>query len=387
MTRPEMKGFAWKAVFPLLILAGCAQIRGLEGGERDTSAPRLLWSDPPDMSVFFTQNRIAFTFDEFIQAGSLSDELVVSPPLASVPEVQIKRKTLYFTLRDSLLPGTTYVLNFGNAVTDYTEGNRAEVRYVFSTGSFIDSLEMNGVIADAHTGLPEPGVRVMLYPEADSAGVLNGIPRYVTRTGADGTFALSFLADGRYHLAALKEETENYRPDPGEKIAFFDGVLDPSDSTSREIRLSMAGNEEIPDRPREFVTDSIGRVDILWPHYAAPLQVSVIGGVADAIVMRPAQGDTTTVWLRGALADGTASVAVRSDTLRSDTLMVPVFEEYRTRAMKGRWMSDDLIAPGDSLLLRWPAPVAEAESRFCRVYSGDSLDVPLHPETVSRTSG
>ena len=66
---------------------------------------------------------------------------------------------------DTLKPNTTYVLNFGNSIQDYNEGNPiSDFKYVFSTGSTLDSLWYEGDITDAIAPKPDNFVTVMLYP-------------------------------------------------------------------------------------------------------------------------------------------------------------------------------------------------------------------------------
>ena len=51
---------------------------------------------------------------------------------------------------DTLKLNTTYTFNFGNAVEDHNEGNKLEnFKYIFSTGTYIDSLTTSGNIKDA----------------------------------------------------------------------------------------------------------------------------------------------------------------------------------------------------------------------------------------------
>lgn len=62
----------------------------------------------------------------------------------------MKHRSLIVDIDQELLPNTTYMFNFGDAVVDVTENNKAkDLVYVFSTGASIDSLSLSGTVVDA----------------------------------------------------------------------------------------------------------------------------------------------------------------------------------------------------------------------------------------------
>ena len=85
-----------------------------------------------------------------------------NPPLISPqgsPSEFIKIKIL-----DTLKQNTTYIFNFGSAVQDNNEGNKLEnFKYVFSTGTYIDSLTTSGSIKDAKLIEAPKNINVLLY--------------------------------------------------------------------------------------------------------------------------------------------------------------------------------------------------------------------------------
>ena len=124
-----------------LILVSCAQIRPLSGGEKDIEAPKELESTPLNGATNFIENTIEVNFDEFIKLTNLTSQLIVSPLMETPPEVMVKGKKLIIKLKSELAANTTYSINFGNSISDITENNVfPNYKYVFSTGSFIDSL-------------------------------------------------------------------------------------------------------------------------------------------------------------------------------------------------------------------------------------------------------
>lgn len=53
-------------------------------------------------------------------------------------------------LVDSLLPNTTYTIDFSNSIQDNNEGNAIDnFAFAFSTGSVIDSMRMSGYVLDS----------------------------------------------------------------------------------------------------------------------------------------------------------------------------------------------------------------------------------------------
>ena len=127
--------------------SGCAQIAMPTGGPKDTIPPVLLNSNPPNRTIHFEGNKITFTFDEYVHLQDLQTNLLVSPVPKIIPNVTSKLKTVSIKIRDTLQPNTTYSFQFGNAIQDIDENNPIKnFTYVFSTGSYIDSLTFNGRI-------------------------------------------------------------------------------------------------------------------------------------------------------------------------------------------------------------------------------------------------
>jgi hypothetical protein len=125
-----------------------------------------------------------------------------------------------------LLANRTYSINFGRAIVDYRENNPIDnFTYVFSTGSYLDSLELKGTLKPA-PGLQDlSNINVQVYAAGDS-GLRYRRPLYFTRTDAGGSFNFQNLRAGSYDVYALKDVNSNYRYDqPDEYIAFLDSNL------------------------------------------------------------------------------------------------------------------------------------------------------------------
>src|SRR5210317_1451749 len=102
-------------------LTNCANRGTPSGGEKDTEPPQIIKSEPENFSTNFKGNEIRIYFNEYI-----------------------KMKNLKIKINDTLSPNTTYAFNFGVSIVDNNEENPYPYyRYVFSTGSYIDSLSVS----------------------------------------------------------------------------------------------------------------------------------------------------------------------------------------------------------------------------------------------------
>ena len=219
---------------------GCANVVAPEGGLKDTEAPKIVKATPANASTQVT-NSFKIIFNEFIKLKE--QDIVVSPPLNQAPKIKQKGKYIEVKWNDILKPNTTYTFNFGENIVDYTEGNPySNLKYVFSTGSVIDTLEQSGIVTDAITGKGLEKIAVMLYTENDDSIVCKQKPYYFTKTDASGSFHFNYIKEGKYKIFALKDENFNLLYDlPNEKIAFLDSSLSIS-KVNRGIELRMFEN-------------------------------------------------------------------------------------------------------------------------------------------------
>ena len=185
---------------------GCAQIGSPTGGPRDTIPPRLLKASPGLNSLNFKSNKITLSFDEYIEVRDVLENVLVSPLPKLSPVIDYKLKTLTVKLKDSLLPNTTYTINFGNAIRDNNEGNPfKEFTYIFSTGDHIDSLVLTGKVILAETGKADSTLTAMLYRNTNDSAVKKNRPDYLAKLRGDGSFTFTNLSPGIYRIYALKD--------------------------------------------------------------------------------------------------------------------------------------------------------------------------------------
>ena len=215
------------SVFAVLAFTRCAKQVAPVGGPQDTLPPMIIESDPPNYSVNFESDKVEIEFNEFIQFKEMEQQFLSSPPFDEQPDISLKGKGFQITFNEPLKDSTTYTLNFGNAIVDFHEGNPLRnFRYVFSTGSELDSLEVRGHIEDAFTLKPPTDILVMLYEDLHDSVPYNQIPDYVTRSQSDGSFVIGNIRMDTFQIFALGDKNSNYLYDnPEEPIAFRDSLI------------------------------------------------------------------------------------------------------------------------------------------------------------------
>lgn len=194
------------AILISLVAGSCAQIGMPDGGPKDTLAPKLIRASPENGSRNVTGNKITLEFDEYIDVQNLQQNLIISPLQNRNPSIIANPRSITLKFRDTLLPNTTYTINFGDAIKDNNEGNvYRDLSYVFSTGNTLDSLTLSGKVIMAETGGTDTTLLVMLYRNAADTSVLKKKPNYIAKVNGDGSFLFSNLPAASFKIYALKD--------------------------------------------------------------------------------------------------------------------------------------------------------------------------------------
>lgn len=253
----------------LILLASCAKVVPPSGGEKDTTPPQWIGAIPPNESLNFQSESIYLEFDEFVQLNDIQNQLIVSPPLEERPNIRIKKRGVLIELKEKLKPSTTYTFNFGAGVGDFTENNSAkDLIYVISTGNVLDSLQIQGEVIDAYTGLPSEGAKVMFYRELQDSIPLKEKPYYFGRSNAEGKFKVSNMSEGEYKVFVLQESNSNYiYDDPSsESYAYLQEPIAsnaPSDSLST-YRFRLSQERDTLQYFQDYYTDSTGFAQLVY---------------------------------------------------------------------------------------------------------------------------
>ncbi|MBK5273012.1 MAG: Ig-like domain-containing protein, partial [Bacteroidia bacterium] len=160
--------------------------------------------------------------------------------------VDYKLNTVTVKLKDTLESNTTYSLNFGKAIKDVNEGNvMKDFTYIFSTGPYIDSLQLKGTVVLAETGKADSTLIVMLHTSSNDSVVIKEKPRYIAKLDSMGNFIFKNLPQATYYLYALKDDggTLRYFNDK-QLFAFADKPITVDTKTEPVILYAYIAAEE-----------------------------------------------------------------------------------------------------------------------------------------------
>jgi hypothetical protein len=226
-----------------LLWYGCANIVPPEGGKKDETPPALLSITPADSGLNARPSKIELRFNKYMEVKELEKNLQLSPLLPITPTILSYGKRVVISIQDTqLLDNTTYRIGLGNALVDNREANPyKDFVYMFSTGSYFDSLELHGRVFDAATGKPDTAALITLYAanESDTA-VLRKKPMYASRADASGNFSFRSLPQKQFKMYAIQDGNSNYIYEYGEeKIGFLNHTVTPALGTDTLYTFHM----------------------------------------------------------------------------------------------------------------------------------------------------
>lgn len=239
-----MKHSRSATILVLLFFAGaflsrCASIGTPTGGPKDTLPPVVVAVVPEDGATNFKSKSIYIEFDEYVQLKDQQKEIYVSPAMGKKPVFTMRGRGIYIQIKDdSLLPETTYAIEFGSSVADNNESNALHgLRYVFSTGNTIDSLICSGYTEDSYTA-DSLGKSFIWFYEADSvetpdtydSTIFKYKPSKIARSQNNGIFIAQNLKPVPYRVYAIFDANDNQTYEPSiDKVGFVDGVYNPAE--------------------------------------------------------------------------------------------------------------------------------------------------------------
>ena len=239
-----MKHSRSATILVLLFFAGaflsrCASIGTPTGGPKDTLPPVVVAVVPEDGATNFKSKSIYIEFDEYVQLKDQQKEIYVSPAMGKKPVFTMRGRGIYIQIKDdSLLPETTYAIEFGSSVADNNESNALHgLRYVFSTGNTIDSLICSGYTEDSYTA-DSLGKSFIWFYEADSvetpdtydSTIFKYKPSKIARSQNNGIFIAQNLKPVPYRVYAIFDANDNQTYEPSiDKVGFVDEVYNPAE--------------------------------------------------------------------------------------------------------------------------------------------------------------
>ena len=359
------------AVVAGALLAACASIGRPEGGPRDYDAPVFVRSVPAPSGLNVDHNKIEIFFDENVQLDEPATKVVVSPAQRNQPVVTASGRKVTVELRDTLLPNTTYTIDFTDAISDLNEKNPLDGFAIdFSTGESIDTLRISGMVLDASNLEPAQGMLVGAYLNpADSA--LTTLPfERITKTNQRGQFTLRNLAPGTYRVFALNDNNRDYHWDRSEDIAFYDTPVTPTASSMMVNDTIMRADSTDSIVPRRVTVFKPNDVLLTWfnENYKAQYLMS------DKRVAR----NRITLIMSAPLGDTLPSIrAINGPRKGRDILSWAVLEASAGHDTLNYWISDSAVINQDSLSVEARYPKTDSLDRI--VWTVDTLRFNMRP--------
>lgn len=334
------------------VMYSCANIGNPSGGPIDKTPPIFMRSNPTPNAVNVKDRKIEIFFDEIVTLKDPSTKIIVSPAQTEMPRMSALGRKVTVELVDSLLPNTTYTIDFSNSIQDNNEGNAIDnFAFAFSTGSVIDSMRVSGYVIDSRTLEPMQSVVVGLQSNlADSAFHKEKLQR-VALTNDRGQFTIRNVSPGSYHIFALKDLDRDYKfGNPTEDIAFLDSIIVPSigtreaadtvyndlneiDTIMRATRPAYFPNDILlsmfnEDRKSQYLANNMRvdstRISLTFAAASDTLPSLNIVGRNDVpdqwyTLERSQTNDTLTYWIRPPHLVSADTLMVATTYLRTDT--------------------------------------------------------------------
>jgi hypothetical protein len=193
-----------------LFLLSCARQSSPTGGPKDTIPPVLMRALPPNETINFDANQLELIFSEDIILNTPKEQLIVTPTIGKDYDITYRRNTVVIEFEEPLQDSTTYTFNFRESIQDITEKNPVEnLKLAFSTGTYLDSLSIQGTIYDLLKGTPVKDATVALHVENDTFNIFEHPAVYFTKTNDKGEFIITHLKPDNYYLYAFEDKNRN----------------------------------------------------------------------------------------------------------------------------------------------------------------------------------
>lgn len=360
------------------LLAACASLGHPEGGPRDLDPPVFVKSNPAPSALNVKRNKIEIYFNENVQLDDATNKVVVSPAQQLQPVISANGRRVTVELRDSLIPNTTYTIDFADAISDLNEKNLLDGFAIdFATGDTIDSLRISGIVLQARNLEPAQGMLVGAYSNlADSAIETLKFER-ITKTNQYGQFTLRNLKPGTYNIFAVNDMNRDFHWDRSEDIAFYDVTIVPTSDIVQGVDTVKTED----GRDSTFTFDAVRYMpnDVLLTWFNEEYKAQYM-----ADNRRPERNKIT---LRlGAPTDTLPTIRVANGQLAGrDLRELSRLEAVQTLDTLTYWITDSTLILQDSLLVE--ATYQKLDSLENLVWTTDTLRMfmrPTKPQKVEK---
>ena len=365
-----------------LIFSHCANKGTASGGSKDELPPVIIKSIPENFSLNFDSNEILIYFDEYIKIKDLQKQLIISPFMDPEPEISpvgSASKYIKIKILDTLQANTTYAFNFGESIADNNEGNLFPYyKYVFSTGDYIDSLSVSGIVSDALNKQTEDRIAVLLY-EVDSTFTDSIIykkkPKYVANTDSVSAFKLENIKEGTYLLAALNEENPNYTFQPKtDKIGYRKQFITVPSDTAYVLKMF---EEPIDYKFKRAKQISSSKLAFGYEGDGTSMSIKLLSDVTegyDSTITKEIDKDTLNYWFRPKLEVDSLIFEVTHKTTIDTTIDTTVvkIKDFKSDSLVFKSMNS-VLKLKESYKLTATIPLDSMDASKVRVMDKDSL--------------
>ncbi len=370
-----------------MLAISCARQGTPSGGPKDETPPEFLRSSPDTLSLNVSTKlkEIRIEFDEYIVLKDHTQQIVISPPLGSgtvFMPVGSPKKYVQIKLYEPLQENTTYNINFGNAIQDNNEGNKLSYfQYVFSTGDYLDSLELTGKASVLSEKKLSDKLLVALF-RVDSAYndsvILKKKPFYVSRLDSEGMFKLNYLRPGKYQMVAFDDVVQNMQFDLGqEKFGFVEDLIDLSENQTVDIQLF----DQLPAY-KVGKADQKGYGHLVFRFSGQPDEVSIapidFDFTTSKVSYQP-KNDSLNFWFNPSL-DSISEKSKRLNFLvkhenKSDTISV-VYSNSQQHKLSVKEVNKGNYTPSRKVKILTNYPITKIDSTYISVRK-DTIDLPF----------
>ena len=329
---------------------------GPQGGPKDTVPPSPVKSMPENGVVSFTGDKIEIHFNEYIELDNVGQNLLMSPPQQNPPEVKARGKRVTVHLVDSLQDSTTYTIDFGNAIVDFTERNPLRgYCFAFSTGPFIDTLELHGLVMDAGTLNPVLGIITGIHSNHEDSAFTTMPFARIARTDSTGHFRIGNIHEGTYRLYGVEDVSRDNRLTAGERLAFTDSLYTPAYMDSTEHVLWLFRPEQQRLYLQRTLREQQHMITLLFssqpdslPSWRAlrPSEYDSLGNDSGWVDPTPymlpqytAHNDTVILWLTDSTAIAQDTIMLEARYRRTDSIYQL---EWYTDTLRAVWRAPRL---------------------------------------------
>lgn len=365
-------------VLGLLMAFSCANPIPPSGGPVDKAGPELLTENStPNHQVNFEPSEIVFTFDEWIKLDNPNAQVLISPPLDKNPTFKLRGKEVRVILdpEEQLRENTTYTFEFGESIKDVNESNASEaLKFVFSTGPVLDSLQLKGRILSIDRKTPVENVRVMLYDSiADSLPYLVR-PSYTAKTDAQGRFTIQNLPQKSFKIFALADENKNYLFEPqSEALAFLDTIITISDSVPA---LEMVLFKEIP--PFQMLKRELGFHKLVLEYNKIP-DTLALDFPNTSFRLKEWGKDSAQLWL--SKKQDSLTLFTLPTSLKRDTFLLKrkrkLKRDTQSVVLNKAAMKQPVLSAEDSLALFFSRPIIDVDFEKMTVRDTSNATLPI----------